>query len=101
MELKENIYYVTPEGMAFDKETYDKSLLIVSDAWETIKESLTNALQAMKESFERIFERIEYLRQQEHETRHIRHTWNVPKNTCRDSQVMNKKPLVTHIRSNL
>ena len=99
MELKENVIYVTPDGKAFKGSVFNEFVDKVSDVWESIKAIILKTASTLLESVKKLLGMIDEVKGN-YKLRN-RHSWKTQWNTMRKSQVMNRKPSFTNIRSQL
>ncbi len=112
MELKEGVFYATPDGQLFNKENIielgkniEKMVVkaaniaarvlkhiatIFNDLWKRARNYVVEMADEIKEA-----------RKQIERKRILRQSWKSPKSILRKSQVMNRKPLFHHARSSL
>lgn len=94
MELKDDVFYVTPDGQAIQGKGIRNFVVKVRGSWESIKELIRNAATKIIEYVKEFFNMVDSEKKQSR-------YWDITWNTMRKSQVMNRKPLFIHARSNL
>lgn len=94
-----DIIYVTPDGQAFSGSSLKAWSNKVAGVWEAIKKAFAEITQRFIDSVKKHF-RIKEAQQKEYRREAYRR-WNIHWDTTRKSQVTNRQPLVTSIRSQL
>ncbi|MBW8350765.1 hypothetical protein K0H71_15115 [Bacillus sp. IITD106] len=95
MEFKDDVFYVTPDGQAIQRNTIRILVVKARDLWESIMKIIQDAATILSEKVKELFGLLDT------EKKLQRQAWNTPKNIIRKSQVMNRKPLFIHARSRL
>lgn len=106
MEFKDGVMYVAPNGLAMNKEQFNKIKNTVEDTWNFIKKVVETIADALKTAVRKLIDLfkkadVKAMRKQIDDKRIMHQSWHVPKNTMRNHQVMNRKPMFTHIRNNI
>lgn len=97
--MDDNVIYVTPDGQAFTGKQFNNLLDKFSNVWEAIKKAFTEIASKLINVVKKYFGIAESIKTENKSK--MRHSWNTPWNTTRRSQVMNRQPLFTNIRSQL
>lgn len=113
MELKDNVFYVAPNGVVLKAKDMDKAMGVV-EVFGFIASSITNAFNTIKRAFVEVFNDIDFKKlikeigkaradaqRKLAMKKKLRQSWHVPINTMQSSQVMDRRPLFTNARSQL
>lgn len=100
--MKDNVMYVTTDGLAVKGSDLNDTIEKVKQAWEGIKELLSKVVQGIRDRFERILNRINTFETANRPTTNpFKHSWHVPMSTVKHSQVISKRPMFAVARNNI
>lgn len=92
--MNENILYVTPNGIAIDKDGFERFKETAIEVWEKVKDIFQEIKRLVRGLMDQLLDHKEV-------NKCTKQSWYVPKSTVKYSQVMNRKPMVSHIRNNI
>ncbi len=112
VELKEGVFYATPDGQLFNKEiiiefgknigkVVMKAANIAARVFKHIATIFNDLWKRARNYIVEMADEIDESRQQVERQRILRQSWKSPKSIVRKSQVMNRKPTFHHARSQL
>jgi len=102
--VKDNVLYVTPDGIAFKESDFNAVKEKVKQAWDGIKELLSEVVQGICDRLKLILSRSNPSQKKADNSMNMKpfkHSWRVPMSTVKHSQVMSKKPMFATARNNI